>query len=102
MSKCQMCGEKEASINEDVCLDCKEEWESTCFQIEKLQKDGHTFHCACRIITGDGECECNFTDYIPGPISKKMYFGRCAVCLKERNKHEDWCRNKPTNTHNNK
>lgn len=24
-------------------------------EIEKYQREGHTFHCACRILTGDGE-----------------------------------------------
>jgi len=26
--------------------------------ILNLQKRGHTFHCAMRILAGDGECEC--------------------------------------------
>ena len=58
----------------------------------KLQKEGHTFHCAMRILTGDGECECNKKDFIPGPISRKMYDGVCPVCLR-REGHETWCRN---------
>lgn len=62
-------------------------------KILELQKDGHTFHCACRIIWGDGECECNKKDFIPGSISRAMYQGRCFVCLKA-NGHKDWCRNK--------
>ena len=24
-----------------------------------MQEQGHSYHCACRIVWGDGECECN-------------------------------------------
>ncbi len=41
-------------------------------EIERLQKDGHTYHCACRIVWGDGECECRKKGIIPGRISKSM------------------------------
>lgn len=58
-----------------------------------LQKEGHTFHCAMRILTGDGECECNLKNYIPGLISRQMYKGVCPVCLMKIG-HKDWCRNK--------
>lgn len=61
-------------------------------QILRYQKDGHTFHCAMRILTGDGECECGKKDFIPGSISRKMYQGRCFVCL-QTNGHKTWCRN---------
>ena len=57
-----------------------------------LQKKGHTFHCAMRLLTGDGECECGKKDFIPGGISRKMYEGACFVCLKAEG-HEEWCRN---------
>ncbi len=57
-----------------------------------LQKAGHTFHCAMRILCGDGECECNKQDVIPGGISRKMYQGVCLVCL-EKEGHKEWCRN---------
>ena len=62
-------------------------------EILTLQKAGHTFHCTMRILTGDGECECNKQDCIPGGISRSMYTGVCFVCLKPKNSHEDWCRN---------
>ena len=29
--------------------------------IESLVKCGHTYHCACRMTWGDGECECGHT-----------------------------------------
>jgi len=61
-------------------------------QILVLQKKGHTFHCAMRILTGDGECECNKKDFIPGGISRSMYSGVCLVCL-ETEGHKEWCRN---------
>lgn len=60
--------------------------------ILSLQKAGHTFHCSMRILCGDGECECNKRDVMPGGISRKMYQGRCLVCL-EKEGHKDWCRN---------
>ena len=28
-------------------------------QIKDFQKRGHTYHCACRQVWGDGECECD-------------------------------------------
>jgi len=64
--------------------------EPTIDEIREYQKAGHTFHCAMRILTGDGECECGKKGIIPGPISRKMYHGRCYVCLKNEG-HEDWC-----------
>lgn len=30
-------------------------------EVKRLQKQGHTHHCACRIVWGDGECECGQT-----------------------------------------
>jgi len=60
-------------------------------QILKYQKQGHTFHCAMRILTGDGECECNNRNHIPGSISRAMYAGKCMVCL-QASGHKEWCR----------
>ena len=61
-------------------------------EILNLQKEGHTFHCAMRILVGDGECECFKKGYIPGSISRKMYQGVCSVCLKKKGeRHADWC-----------
>ena len=36
------------------CANCKEDKK----RIVALLDEGHTYHCACRIIWGDGECEC--------------------------------------------
>ena len=27
-------------------------------KIKELRMSGHTHHCACRLVWGDGECEC--------------------------------------------
>lgn len=60
-------------------------------EILKLQKDGHTFHCAMRILCGDGECECGKTSTVTPGFSGKLYGHKCAVCLCEGNAHKDWC-----------
>ena len=40
-----------------------EEWEieeaDNLKKIEELRNQGHSHHCACRIVWGDGECECD-------------------------------------------
>ncbi len=28
-------------------------------EIEVFERQGHTPHCACRLVWGDGECECS-------------------------------------------
>ena len=39
------------------------QWEKESYEdfkyIDDLIKIGHTRHCACRQVWGDGECECN-------------------------------------------
>ncbi len=73
----------------------KSEFEEAYEQILPLQKKGHTHHCAVRHVYGDGECECNKMDMIPGPLSKIMYKSVCMVCLAGNNEdHEVWCRNR--------
>lgn len=70
-------------------------------EVLKYQKQGHTFHCATRIVFGDGECECNLKAHIPGGISRAMYYGCCAICLNKEG-HKDWCKhNKEKNANNN-
>ena len=61
-------------------------------EIEKLQKDGHTFHCAMRILTGDGECECNKTSTETPGMSGLIYGNRCPVCMCKDDNHKEWCR----------
>lgn len=33
-------------------------------EVERLQIEGHTYHCACRIVWGDGQCECENIEII--------------------------------------
>lgn len=63
-------------------------------EIEDLQREGHTFHCAMRILTGDGECECNKTSTKTPGFSGLIYGDKCPVCLCSDNNHKPWCRNK--------
>ena len=63
-------------------------------EILKLQKEGHAFHCAMRILSGDSECECGKKNFIHSSISREMYKGRCPVCLRfKEQKHASWCGN---------
>jgi hypothetical protein len=42
-------------------------------ELERLKKEGHTNHCACRIVWGDGMCECGANGKtIPGSISGEI------------------------------
>jgi hypothetical protein len=34
------------------------EWELEYAKMKEYHAKGHTHHCACRIVWGDGECEC--------------------------------------------
>ena len=40
--------------------------------IESFVKDGHTYHCACRMTWGDGECECGHTARAENKILKQQ------------------------------
>ena len=41
-------------------------------KIDRLVKEGHSLHCSCRIVWGDGECECNQRGTPRGDILKKL------------------------------
>lgn len=41
-------------------------------EIRKKMADGHTYHCACRLVWGDGECECEFEGKLPPMISQQV------------------------------
>jgi len=51
----------------DYCNPCNEilwkEWEiehaDEIKEIKKIRESGHSHHCACRQVWGDGECECD-------------------------------------------
>jgi len=51
-------GEKELTKNGSVCAPCREQNSIDNQRISELVIDGHTAHCAKRIVWGDGECEC--------------------------------------------
>jgi hypothetical protein len=42
-----------------LCQECDQDRQEEMKQINKLQKQGHSHHCACRQVWGDGECECD-------------------------------------------
>jgi hypothetical protein len=55
--------EKESSdevilTNEELWKQWKEEHKEELTRIDELLKEGHTRHCACRLVWGDGCCEC--------------------------------------------
>ena len=55
---CLMCGVKEVVKETNgypgICESCVKEKE----EITEAVRSGHTYHCACRMVWGDGECEC--------------------------------------------
>ena len=59
MSKklCNQCGILEASAN-GLCPGCQKQNEVDHQSIDGHVSAGHSYHCACRMIWGDGECEC--------------------------------------------
>ena len=40
------------------CCSCQKEFDEYNRAITKLERDGHHYHCACRMVWGDGICEC--------------------------------------------
>lgn len=36
-----------------------EQFEEDKKKVKEIQEKGHEYHCACRQIWGDGECECD-------------------------------------------
>lgn len=35
------------------------QWDADNIEINKIIESGHSRHCACRQVWGDGECECD-------------------------------------------
>lgn len=64
------CGCCEQECDGDLCPGCKAESD----QMDKLIECGHTYHCASRMIYGDGECECELKGILPpeGSPSRKI------------------------------
>ena len=70
MKPCK-CGNT-AELSNGLCLDCNKNacWKQWEFDeapaieaIKALQKEGHSHHCACRIVFGDDECECDLYQF---------------------------------------
>jgi len=40
-------------------MEYKIEWDSDLKKIDDIISQGHSRHCACRQVWGDGECECD-------------------------------------------
>ena len=40
------------------CDDCQAEFDQIGKEMDRLERAGHNYHCAARIIWGDGQCEC--------------------------------------------
>ena len=59
MTECLMC-DREA-IGDVMCKTCRQKWTEENKRIDEYVARGHTPHCACRIVWGDGisdGCEC--------------------------------------------
>ena len=64
---CIDCKTKTELIGDDYCPICNEWhwriWEKEhrreLLNIEIIKEKGHSHHCACRQVWGDGECECD-------------------------------------------
>lgn len=39
------------------------EWDSDLKKIDDIISQGHSHHCACRQVWGDGECECDLYEH---------------------------------------
>lgn len=52
-------------------------------KINSLIMEGHTEHCACRQVWGDGECECKKRGIIPGSLSRAIVNGEDLSKIKK-------------------
>ena len=50
------------------CQNCKDDKRKIIVRMEEK----HTYHCACRFVWGDGQCECELKGIVPGPISRQI------------------------------
>jgi len=60
---CAVCGKEYEKWKEDdllhiLCKECDQKYQEELKQIQELEKQGHSPHCARRQVWGDGECEC--------------------------------------------
>lgn len=56
--QCWHCGELHDTKDGYLCKPCDERIKQDHYLIKAFEKDGHTTHCAKRMVWGDGECEC--------------------------------------------
>jgi len=47
--------------------------------IGKNMEKGHAYHCACRLVWGDGECECELKRRSPPSISQQVLGATCPA-----------------------
>lgn len=53
---CKLCGINPA--NGDLCSQCTDQMNEDYDMIDYLVSQGHSRHCACRMVWGDGVCTC--------------------------------------------
>lgn len=80
---CAMCERIAEALTDGMCPECAaldREWSE---RIGALEAAGHTTHCACRMIWGDGECTCpgdgtgsEYHTMNPPPGGWRSYSGR--------------------------
>lgn len=59
---CYQCGRSMKDSKGKVCPACVQQNERDFQELSKLHSQGHTLHCARRIVWGDGECECSMRE----------------------------------------
>lgn len=59
---CQQCGGLCNYTVNDTCQECYNENVDCEKRIDEYQVEGHTNHCANRLVWGDGECECHMKE----------------------------------------
>ena len=59
----------------------KEQFDRDCIEVDKFRKQGHSMHCACRIVWGDGCCTCTQTSYFD--LNKKSIIDKVLsfICV---------------------
>ena len=55
---CIQCGKRKAIGKDYLCFDCNKQDKKDRTKMELRMKQGHSFHCACHQVWGNGECEC--------------------------------------------
>jgi len=63
MPMCKQCGWIGPGLIDGLCAECKLQNEIDLENINNLIEEGHPYHCACRQVWGDGECECGLVSY---------------------------------------